>query len=312
MLTANHPGRDLTDAAKSDEGAIQMCEESHYEVALLDDADALDDYALLILPDSTTITPTLRSKLRAFHQRGGQLIVSHHAGRDAAGRWALDFLPLSFAGDGEKFPTYWRAKKQFWSELSASDRVIYSQGTNVIAGRNTRILVDRILPYFKRTDLKFSSHFQTPPVANADRFPAVVAGRNFVYFADPIFREYREVGNIVARDVWRKVMEAQIGPAPYGAGLPTTILVYPRRRKRDLLLTLLHYVPLRKSLEIDVLEERMSFAGELLRLPANVAEVRRFDTGEALPRDASGAFVLPVTKGRLLLEAPNLFTRKNS
>jgi hypothetical protein len=307
VLTANHPAHDLNESAKSDEGAIQMCEESHYEAALLDDSDALDPYALLILPDCTTVTPKLAEKLKKFNWSGGCLVLSHHAGRDANGKWALDFLPLTFADDVDKFPTYWRAKKQFWPEFSASDRVIYSQGTQVVAGRSTRVLVDRILPYFKRSDLHFSSHFQTPPIARADRYPAVVAGERFVYFADPIFREYREVGNIAARDVWRRVMEELIGAPPYGAGLPTTVLSYPRRRQRQLLLTLLHYVPLRKALQLDVLEERMSFAGEALHLPSNAQEVRVHGTGERLPRNEAGAFILPVAKGRLLLEVPNFF-----
>ncbi len=310
VLTANSPERDLNEAAKSDEGAVQMCEESHYEVAMLDDSDPLDVYSLLILPDETTVSPKLAAKLKAYYQRGGRLILSHRAGRDAHGRWALDFLPLAFAGRGEKFPTYWRARKQFWPELGVSDRVVYSQGENVVPGQGTHILVDRVLPYFQRTDLHFSSHFQTPPVARPDRHPAVVAGKNFVYFADPVFQEYRTAGNTVVRDVWRRAMEQLTGPPPHGAGLPTTVVVYPRRRQRDLVLTLLHYVPLRKALELDVLEERMNFAGEKLHLPAAARLVRVFGTGALLPQDATGAFVLPCVKGRLLLEVPDFFRRQ--
>lgn len=310
VLTANSPGYDLNEAARSDEGAIQMCEECHYESALLDDSDSLNPYSLLVLPDATTITPRLRSKLEKFHQRGGHLIVSHHAGRDAGGKWALDFLPISFAGDDDNFPTFWRAAPSFWPEMGASDRVVYSQGTNVIAGRGCRVLVRRVPPYFKRSDLKFSSHFQTPPTARSGRFPAVIAGKGFVYFADPIFREYRETGNIAVRDVWRRIMRQLVGPAPYGEGLPTTVTLYPRQRGRDLILTLLHYIPVRKSLEIDVLEERMSFAGENLHLPPEAASVRIFATGETLPVGVTGAFILPAVKGRLLLEVPGFFRSK--
>jgi hypothetical protein len=312
ILTANQPGRSLDDTARSDEGAVQMCEETHYEVAVLDESDPLDPYSLIILPDSTVITPALATKLRQFHRGGGRLILSHQAGRDSAGKWALDFLPLSFAGEVENFPTYWRARRDFWPELGASDRVVYAQGAQVVPGRGVRVLVDRVPPYFRRTDEHFCSHFQTPPMAKPARHPAVVAGPRFVYFADPIFKEYRTVGNITVRDVWRRVMTELAGPAPYGAGLPTTILCYPRRRHRDLLLTLLHYVPLRKSLELDVLEERMSFAGEVLHLPPEARMVRRFGTGESLPRVPQGGFALPVVKGRLLLEVPGFFARASA
>lgn len=310
VLSANHPAKNLGETGKSDEGAIQMCEESHYEVSLLDDQSDLRPHALLVLPDDTVITPRLHTKLKAFHARGGKLVLSHLAGRDASGKWALDFLPLSFAGDVEKFPTFWRARKDFWPELSASDRVFYTQGVNVKPGPGVKVLVDRVLPYFKRTDLTFSSHFQTPPVAAADKFPAVVAGPGFVYFADPIFREYRQTGNLAARDVWRRVVRDLIGPAPVGDGLPTTVGCSARRRGRDLIITLLHYVPVRKALDLDVCEERMSFAGEILRLPskADAKQVRVFGTGELLPRTADGTgWQLPATKGRLLLEVPGFF-----
>jgi hypothetical protein len=307
VFTANYPGLSRARGSRADEGVIQMCEETHYDATLLDELDPLDRHPLLILPDSTVITPKLRSKLKRYHQQGGQLLISHRAGRDAAGAWALDFLPLRFDGEVEKFPTYWRARPGFWPELSASDRVFYNQGVNVVPSRGLEVLVDRVLPYFKRNDLTFSSHFQTPPVARADRHPAVVAGPGFVYFADPIFREYRETGNLAARDVWKRCVERLIGPAPIGAGLPTTMLVVPRRRGRDLILTLLHYVPLRKALQIDVLEERMGFAGEVLHVDG-AKELRLFGGDDPLPRNAQGGFILPAVKGRLLLEAPGFFS----
>ena len=91
-----------------------------------------------------------------------------------------------------------------------------------------------------------------------------------------------------------------------GHGLPGTILVYPRRRDNTLLLTLLHYIPVRKSLDIDIIEEPSSFSGELLRLPEKVTIAHMFK-GTELLRDESGAFLLPTSKGRLLIEAPDYF-----
>jgi hypothetical protein len=311
VLSANHPARPLDQTNRSDEGAIQMLEETHYDVTLLDELSDLRPFSLLVLPDETVVSPRLARQLKAFHARGGKLLLSHRAGRNAAGEFVLDFLPLRFDGEVELYPTFWRARKSFWPELSASDRVVYQPGVNVIPGAKVDVWVDRVLPYFRRTDMTFSSHFQTPPVKRPDRHPAVVAGDGFVYFADPIFREYREVGNIALRDVWKRAVEKLIGPPPFGAGLPTTMLLSTRRRGRDLLLTLLHYVPLRKSLELDVLEERMSFAGEILRLPPAAREVRLFNSTTTLPRSADGGFELPIQKGRLLLQIPAFYPSRS-
>jgi hypothetical protein len=60
-----------------------------------------------------------------------------------------------------------------------------------------------------------------------------------------------------------------------------------------------------------MIEERSSFAGEVLRLPARAATVRDFNSGEALPQIAPGQFALPAAKGRLLLEVPGFFNGKS-
>ena len=102
-------------------------------------------------------------------------------------------------------------------------------------------------------------------------------------------------------------MHSLIGAASVGDGLPTTVWSAPRRQGSDLILTLLHYIPVRKALDIDVIEERMSFAGEVLRLDASRAQVHQFGSDEPLPQNEEGGFVLPAKKGRLLLEVPGFF-----
>jgi hypothetical protein len=306
IVTSGTPGIDGDETAKSDEGAIQMCEEAHYECQLLDGQNELDGLELVILGDSTTLTPDFVEKLRAFYQAGGKLLVSHKGGCDATGKWALNFLPVEVTGEVAEFPTYWRTNADFSPALARTDRVFYEQGL-IISAHDCETLVERVLPYFKRDDVRYCSHLQTPPRPEASGQPAVIAGERFVVFADPIFREYRQAGNIAARDAWKLAMQLLIGPAPFGHGLASTIQVYPRRRGKDLILSLLHYISIRKALNIDMIEERSSFAGETLRLPANANEIRVFG-GEPLPRDADGGFILPVTaRGRLLLEVPGFF-----
>ena len=301
VYLAAYPG--IGQGGKTEEGAVQMCEESHYEAAVCDYLSDLGKFELVILPDSTVIAEPVKKQLAEYYQNGGKLILSHRAGFDAEGKWALDFLPLQFAGEVQKYPTFWRTRPEFDPALARSERVFYEAGMNVEPGAGLEVLVHRVLPYFKRTDAHFSSHCQTPPIAEPDRFPAVVAGDRFIYFADPIFREYRQTGNVAARDGWKKAMSRLVGEPQFGAGLPKTVLMVPRRRGDDLIITLLHYIPVRKALDIDMIEERSSFAGEVLRLPKEAKSARIFQ-GAELARDGSGAFALPATKGRLLIEVP--------
>ena len=90
------------------------------------------------------------------------------------------------------------------------------------------------------------------------------------------------------------------------------MLSVPRRRGRDLIVTLLHYIPTRKALESDMIEEASSFAGESLRLPRQAARVVDFETGRELARQTDGSFALPVKKGRLLLEVVDYFTSEKT
>lgn len=308
IFSASYAG---ADGGNSETGAILLCEDLHCDFAILDAWDELDAFKLLILPDTTVISTKVAKKLEKFYKAGGQLILSGKSGFDAEGNWALPFLPLKFKGQGERYPSYWRAKKSFDSELSVSDRVVYSQGMNVVKGKGLKVLIDRVLPYFNRTDLTFSSHFQTPPQEKADTHPAVIAGERFIYFADPVFAEYRQSGNPVVQEVWRKIMEQMCDITSYGKGLASSIAVYPMRRNSSLLLTLLHYIPVRKAIDIDVIDERGSFAGERLFLKDFQGPVFNYSTGEALERDQEGGVLLPPGKGRLLLEVPDFFSTQS-
>ncbi len=307
IIAPGHPNLDPSTTDKVLEGAVQICEEAHYDTVVLDDANRLDGLDLLLLPDSVVLTPMLRKKIAAYLAKGGKLVLSGRSGFNAQGKCEIPGVNLKSTGKVELYPTFWRAHAAFSPALSRSDRVIYLPGETISAGRGSTVLAQRVLPYFKRTDLTFSSHFQTPPQAVADRHPAVVAGKNFVYFADPIFEEYRQSGNTAVRDGCHEALRRLIGPAPFGAGLPKTVLSVPRRRGRDLLLTLLHYISTRKALDIDMIEEASSFAGDSLRLPKKAARVVDFETKQALARNADGSFALPVRKGRLLLEVPGYF-----
>ena len=146
-------------------------------------------------------------------------------------------------------PTYWRCTQAFWPEASESDRVFYEAGLNVSSAA-AETVIERVLPYFQRSDEHFMSHFQAPPLRDAAPYPAALLGERFAYFADPVFRTYRTYGATFYRDVLERVLTRLVGPPLVGAGLAQErFSALPRRRGDDLILTLLHYVPLRKAIE---------------------------------------------------------------
>ena len=58
-----------------------------------------------------------------------------------------------------------------------------------------------------------------------------------------------------------------------------------------------------------MIEERSSFAGEILRLPPAAREVHMFGTDETLIQNEDSGFLLPAVKGRLLLEVRGHFKK---
>ncbi|MCC5848871.1 MAG: alpha-L-fucosidase [Verrucomicrobia bacterium] len=302
VLLSASPGMNETLGGQSEEGAVLMCDELKIDVAVLDDAADLTGMEFLILPDSTPVDEQLKAKLAAYHAGGGKLILSHTAGCDRQGKWQLDFLPIRPTEPDPKFPSYWRSRGDFAPAYGEDARVIYQQGMRVETGDNTRILVDRVESYFNRSDLKFCSHFQTPPDLTAPTTPAVVAGEGFVYFADPVFREYRQAGNVFLRDILQAALQTlEIAPL-IGEGLDPHVIATARTKDNDLHLTLLNYIPSRKSMAIDVIERGLTFAGQTLRLSRPCAGVKVFPDNTPLTQNAEGSYNLPERPaGRLLL-----------
>jgi hypothetical protein len=313
ILNPHTFGGDKVDNDKSLEGAVQMCEEMHYEAAVVDTSSDFSKFGLLVVPDAAMLDTSTAEKLRDAYQQGVNLVVSHKGAQDPAGTWLLDFLPLELDGLVEKWPTYWRAEEHFAPELSGSDRVCYARGCNVLGLEGTKVLVRRALPYFQRTDLTFCSHFQTPAVEEDSIYPAVIGGERFVYFADPIFKEYRQTGNLAVRDGFRDALRSLYG-SPILDGLPTTVLSTLRRFGQDLMVTLLNYIPVRKAIDIDVIEERMTFAGQTLhvRHASPVLNMLAYNGHgyEQVARTEDGGYILPPVNGRLLLKLESYFEAK--
>jgi hypothetical protein len=307
VLSPNHPTLNETETAKSEEGVVLMLEELHYDAAVLDDSSDLTPYELVVLPDSVVVTEALKAKLEERIRSGGKLLLSYRSGFDRDSRWALGALPLRHEGEVTLYPTYWRVTSALDPATLKGERVFYKRGLNVKPGGNLETWVERVLPYFRRSDLRFSSHFQTPPDKVDPDYPAVVGNAQLAFFADPVFAEYRQSGSVFLRRTLQQVLERMIGKPPVGHGLAPSILCVPGRRDADLIVTLLDYLPVRKSLDIDVIEQGQSFCGETLAFSRSVRSVQCVTTGRPLTRKASGGFVLPDVRGRLLLEVKGYF-----
>ncbi len=295
-----------------EEGLVALCQENHYDCAVINEDDNLRPFALVLLGDGTRLTDKLRKKLAAYSAAGGKILAASNTAfatyEPGTCGWG-PFSSLTFLGEGAFAPAYLsaRASGPLAAALGTDDRVIYQRGLRVKAAKGVAVWADRVAPYFRRSDLRFCSHFQTPPDKKIAGEIGVAGGENWAYFADPIFSEYRQSANLAVSRAFNATIARLIGPPPHGQGLKSTVRLYPLRAGRDLKLTLLHYLPERRALNQDIIAERLGFGGQVLRLPDHVATVRMHATGENLARTVDGGFALPVTEGRLLLDVPGFF-----
>jgi hypothetical protein len=309
IVCPHDPDSDEHRSTLVEEGLVALCQENHYDCALVNDADDLSSFDLLLLGEYTWISEEMRRKVEVFEKAGGKLIAAGNALFDGKGMGWGSFQNLENAGEAAFAPAYWRARPEspIVSTLGSDDRVIYERGLRLRCSGEVQVWADRVAPYFQRSDLRFCSHFQAPPRPAISGESAIVAGESWVAFADPIFSEYRKCANLAVARAFRAAVEHLIGPPRFGHGLKSTVRIYPMRVENDLHLTLLHYLPERRALQADIISERLGFGGQILRLPSFVKTVEVWPSGEKLDRVFPDGFALPVCEGRLLVRIPVFF-----
>jgi hypothetical protein len=311
ILSPCHIALNRDNCMTSVEGVIHLLEELHYECQLIDDKVSLDQYDLIILPDTVVIDDTIAAKIKAYWKKGGKVLISGKSGLDAAGKWSLDFLPYQQVGTEPLFPTFLRYPEKMFAPRIAMDEVMYDQGTQLQPGKSMEVWLKRVLPYFNRNANHFSSHLHTPP-EKLSRFPAAIWNDRLAVFADPIFNTYRTNGSEIYRLLVQKAIEKLIGLPHFGHRLPLNVLQTVRRKGKDALISLLHYVPIRKAKSIDIIDERSPLGGLHLEIrtkkqPGAVVVFGTDETLDAVKTHDHYTVTLPNAEGRLLLTIKDIF-----
>lgn len=313
IVCPHDPASDEHASTLVEEALVSLCQENHYDCALVHDADDLSGFDLLLIGEGTKLSEKLRHQVETFVQAGGRVMAAASALFDENGNGWGPFANLASDGEARFAPAYWRARagSPVASVLGGDDRVVYDRGLRIRGAEGGHVWAERVAPYFQRSDLRFCSHFQAPPRPDASGEPTILAGERWVAFSDPVFTEYRKCANLAVARAFRAAVGHLIGPPRFGHGLKSTVRLYPMRAGDDLHLTLLHYLPERRALNQDIIAERLGFGGQVLQLPAMVDAVEVWPSCEALERVGPGCFALPVCEGRLLLRLPGFFLGAN-
>lgn len=302
------------------EGLTLMLEESGLQFDVLDAEADFSSYKVLILPDEIPVGDALAEKLAAFSAQGGALIASFasamNAERDAFTLPQLGVELLSAGNadgrgqifDDGNFCDYLKPGRLLGGSLVDTEYVMYTRGMPVRPRAGADILADGYTSYFDRTFEHFCSHRQTPSSGKTGT-PAVVQQENAIYFAHPIFTQYRHNAPRWCKQLFLNAL-ARVLPTPliqHDSVSTLRLSVNDQPGNNRYVLHLLHYIPERRGERFDTLEDVIPVhdIGLRLTLPRAVERVRLVPGGEDLPfQRESSALELRVPKlvGHQMLE----------
>jgi hypothetical protein len=284
-------------------GAARMLMEGRHQFDFVDSQSDLSGYRVLVLPDVVPVDGPLRERIDAFIAAGGALLASGTSGLGAG----ISGFPAESAGGPLEFSPDFLRPAEGLVGRSDTDYVMYERGQAVRAADGAEVLATISEPYFERSWDRFVSHAHTP-VARATDAPAALVAGKIAYLAHPVFTTYAKHSMPFHRDLVLACLE-RILPTPLlEAEGPTSLQATLTRQDDRHVVHLLHYIPERRGLTFDVVEDRLPVHGVRVRARVPAAKATLVPQGEPLPlqqEDGTVSFVVPQVDGHqmVLLES---------
>jgi hypothetical protein len=302
------------------EGITLMLEEAAQQFDVIDDKANFSDYKVLILPDRVPVDSILGKRLEAYLKGGGSVIASFASGMNREQtEVTLPLLGVTLTDDdapemrGRIFEQgdyceYVVPGKELMSGLVNTEYVMYTKGMPVKANKGSKVLAAGIESYFDRTFEHFCSHRQTPSSGKKGT-PAVVQNGNVIYFAHPIFTQYRQNTPLWCKQLFLNAL-ARLLPKPlvkHDSFSTLRATLNEQKKDKRYVLHALHYIPERRGKDFDTIEDvipvyDISFT---LTLPRKIRTVKTAPEGTALTFEQHGEEVklsLPKLHGHQMLE----------
>ncbi len=287
-------------------GAVRLLQESAQQFDILDAQSDLSPYRVVMLPDFIPLDANLAAKLEAYVDGGGALIATFESGLSPDGSdFASDLFGVKKTGDGPRdaagrlvrgrhfvradYVEYLLPREALGAGLPATEHAMYMRGLDVAPLENVEILADLVPSYFDRTWAHFCSHRQTPSAGEVAGAAAVQRGR-VIYFRHPLFSQYNQNAPRWVKTLLRNALSRLLPDPLVQHDGPSTLLAALNEQPAEdrpesrLVLHLLHYIPERRGVEFDVIEEVIPLHEITisLRTARTVSSVVTAPEGEAL------------------------------
>ena len=166
-------------------------------------------------------------------------------------------------------------------------------------------------PYFERTAEHFCSHFHAPESEEGSG-AGICEGKDGIYIAPAVFREYADVGSHIAKELVTAALDRLLGKRTLEVALPAqgNVTLMDQEKQSRLILHLLYAPRMSKGeKKIEIIEDCVP----LLRVPValdlrgrTVRSVRMVPSGEELPfrteEDGTVRFEVPEVRIHAMAE----------
>ena len=192
-----------------DSGAVRVMLEGHYLFAVVDDETELDDYKVVVFPDTIRFDGALAAKVKAYIAGGGKVVLSGVSGLDAEGNETLELGgtregPSPFEPDFVALADGY-APSGFDTHLVRYGR---SQRVRIGSGESMGDIHD---PYLNRSGRVHCGHLHFPARPEPSGYAVGVVTDSTALFAHNVFTSYVETGTVNLRHQIERVLDRLLG-----------------------------------------------------------------------------------------------------
>lgn len=290
-------------------GITRMLQESAHQFDIIDSQSEFSKYKVIVLPDFIPVSDELSDKLGRYLDNGGALIASFQSGlNESKEHFNLKQLGIELVGEAPYSPDFIIPRDKIGKGMPKTEHVMYMKGLEVRPLDKTEILGDTAIPYFNRTWKHFCSHKHTPS-SGVLAYPSILKNDKVIYFIHPIFAQYEKNAPRWCKQLFLNALDMLLPEPLIRHNGPSTLLVTLNEQVKEnrMILHLLHYIPERRSQDIDIIEDVIPLYNlkVSLRLPQSVKSISCVPQNENLKFEVVNnriEFTVPSVNGHQMVE----------
>jgi len=189
-------------------GLVKLMIESHLQFDLVEQSQDWERYKLMIIPDELTPDADTIERLHKYIERGGAVIVCHHAGLDVVTRQSwLNQYGLTYNGESAFEPAYIVTEDGFTNNMPGYAYALYDGASQWSVQASAKSLAMLGVPLFQRSAEHYTSHNQSPFDHVTDYSALAVCGK-VALVAFPLGSSYYDKGYWIYRIAFQKLLDA--------------------------------------------------------------------------------------------------------